>query len=39
VLLAQFGQHPVVDGNLVFLAKVIVHEINELPCPKWRDPA
>jgi hypothetical protein len=37
VLLAQFGQHPVADGNLILLSKVIVNEINELHGPKWQD--
>jgi hypothetical protein len=37
-LLAQFGQHPAPDGNLISSSKVMVHEINDLHCPKWRNP-
>jgi hypothetical protein len=36
-LMEQFGQHPAADGNLIFSPKVMVHEINDLHCPKWRN--
>ena len=33
-LLAQFGQHPVADGNLISPSELIDHEINDLHCPE-----
>jgi hypothetical protein len=37
-LLALFGRHPAADGSLISSPKVIAHGINDLHCPKWRNP-